>query len=211
MSASHAERQGRVFAPIVGYTTRRHLLVDLDNCTLTKAKGIARLVMERWNKVGDCLILRSSEGSHRITMIATAEPGHVIEYNRDNYMLVFDGQIGYNLCCKILETLAGLDVLNEAFMEIRLFRGDLTLRVSPKEYGDRYVPIPEPVSFVVNPWTVQHDGLIDNFLEALEISKRLFQEKTRPWPSRESQSPLGPFLLLRHHLLSRIETRSSVP
>lgn len=51
---------------ICGYTTKEHLLVDLDNCSLRKALCIAKMIMKDYPDVGDCLVVQCAEDSHHL-------------------------------------------------------------------------------------------------------------------------------------------------
>jgi hypothetical protein len=115
---------------ITGYTTRDHLLLDLDDTTLSKVSRVVKLIMERWPETGDCLVLLSSEKpmSTRIKYSWNNTP--YMERKGSSYHLVFDGRIGWNKAAHICETLAGLKILQKDYEKIRSFRGDMTLRVS---------------------------------------------------------------------------------
>jgi len=115
---------------ITGYTTRDHLLLDLDDTTLGKATHVIQLIMNRWPEVGDCLILISSSKPQRIELRYSWNNSPYMKREGDHFHLVFDGRIGWNKCCHICETLAGLKILEKDYEKIRTFRGDMTLRVS---------------------------------------------------------------------------------
>ena len=135
---------------IIGYTTRRHLLLDLDKTTLTKVTMLTRMIMAQWPEVGDALILRSSEGSGRID---TRYDNFHRPYHRldgDSYHVVFDGLIGYNKACRIIGALAGVHVLNRDYVKLREFRGDMTLRVSPSVLSSGVKPAPVVVAGIKN-------------------------------------------------------------
>jgi len=130
---------------ITGYTTRRHLLLDLDKTTLAKVSRLTRMIMAEWPEVGDALILRSSEGSGRID---TKYDNFHRPYHRldgDSYHLVFSGDIGYNKACRIIEALAGVHILNRDYVKLREFRGDMTLRVSASVLSGGVKPAPVAV------------------------------------------------------------------
>ena len=150
---------------IIGYTTRRHLLLDLDRTTLTKVAMLTRMIMAQWPEVGDALILRSSEGSGRID---TRYDNFHRPYHRldgDSYHVVFDGLIGYNKACRIIEALAGVHILNRDYVKLREFRGDMTLRVSPQVLTSGVKPAPEPVHLISNSHTNLRGGYIQQYLE----------------------------------------------
>lgn len=166
--------------PIVGYTTRRHLILDLDSVTLYKARSIARKIMWEWPKVGDCLLILSSEGTHRLGVRYTRMGRPLVIYARDNYHLVFDNGIGYNLSCRICETLAHLGILNRDYVKIREFRGDMTLRVGPAVLLERYKPVPRVIERVFNNFTRRRDGYIPHYLRFKKKVERVFCEVATP-------------------------------
>lgn len=111
---------------------------------------LTRMIMEQWPEVGDALILRSSEGSGRID---TKYDNYHRPYHRldgDSYHVVFDGLIGYNKACRIIEALAGVHVLNRDYVKLRTFRGDMTLRVSPQVLASGVKPAPVAVAGIKN-------------------------------------------------------------
>lgn len=148
-------------------------MIDLDNSSLTKAVRLASTLILTWKHIGDCLILQSSGGTHRITTMPQCEPNKIIHYNRDNFMLIFDNIISYNLVCKIIEILAGLEIVQPAYFEIRKFRGDVTMRVSSKSYSDRLIGPPGKVGYVWNPYVKKGDGKIRDFEDYLEKVQNL--------------------------------------
>ena len=159
---------------ILGYTTRRHLLLDLDDTGLPMAMRIARLIQENWPLVGDCLILQSSWAPLKVELRYSWNNWPWIKVTRPSHHLVFDGLIGYNRACRICEVLAGLRVLPKAFMEIRGFRGDMTLRVSSAPMRDKERPTPQIVARVQAPRPIQRGGYIDQFVNLKKIGERLF-------------------------------------
>lgn len=133
---------------IVGYTTRDHLLLDLDETSKFKASRLAQLIIESYPDVGNCLILESSTPSKQ-SYLKYDDKGVPLEYwVKQNYHLVFDAYVGYSRCVHIIETLAELNVLQSEYLEIRQFRGDMTLRVSPKWLHHRVIEAPKTCAFV---------------------------------------------------------------
>ena len=98
-------------APVLGYTTRRHLLLDLDNTTLSKVIKLARAIMTQWAKVGDCLICLTSRKTYVIKTDYYGDNTPFTKRRSDSYHLIFDNGIGYNLCVKVCEALAALGAL----------------------------------------------------------------------------------------------------
>ena len=135
---------------IAGHTTRRHLLLDLDDTTLSKAVRIVKLIMERWAEVGDCLILQSSEKCDTVKLAYSWNNAPYMKRVGSSYHLVFDGLIGWNKCCHICETLAGLHILEKDYAKIRTFRGDMTLRISPALLSTGLKPAPVAVCGIKN-------------------------------------------------------------
>lgn len=166
-------------------------MIDLDNSCLSKAVLLSKMLIRDYPSIGDCLILKSSDGTHRITVKPQCEPNKIIHYNRDNYMLVFNNIITYDLVCHIIEILAHLDIVDQAYFEIRKFRGDITLRVSSKSYSDRFIPPPERVAYVYHDSTCRRFGMILEFEKYLDIMKRI--EAT----PNKSLSPLFSFFDIR--------------
>lgn len=166
--------------PILGYTTRRHLILDLDNSTLEKTIRISKLIMRDYNKVGDCVIMRSSKGSGKEYLRYTRMGRALRIYKRDNYHLVFDNGIGYNTSCRICAVLASIGILNKDYVRIREFRGDMTLRVSSSILLAGNKPVPVQVAYVHNPYTLRKDGWILYYLRCLNIARSLFSRGPLP-------------------------------
>ncbi len=162
MSSKSPPRRG---LPVLGYTTRRHLILDLDNTTIDGARWVTKKIMLEWPKVGDCLILRSSDKPDRIRLVHNKWGRPLLYHDRSNFHLVFDNGIGYNLSCRICGVLAGLGILNPDYLKIRKFRGDMTLRVGMLiKYNEiKYPPILEKLTY--NNFTSRRDGFIDHYLE----------------------------------------------
>lgn len=159
---------------IVGYTTRDHLLIDLDDISDIKARGIAKIIMHEFHEVGDCLILRSSttKEDHYWSYSRFGRP--LFWVKRNNYHIVFDNVIGYNKCCKICAFLAELNVLEKSYIYCRNFRGDMTLRVSPATMSWGVKEAPKPIECLTNIYTAKKDGKIDEFLRFRRAALSLF-------------------------------------
>ena len=170
---SYASPPRRGF-PIVGYTTRRHLILDLDNTTEYGARAIVKKIQWEWPKVGDCLILKSSEKPDRVRLIFNKWGRPLLIHDRRNFHLVFDNGIGYNLSCRICRVLAELRILNPDYVRIREFRGDMTLRVSPAVLYNEVKPIPSIVEWVYTAYTTRRDGYIQNYLKVKKGVEMLF-------------------------------------
>jgi len=171
MYSASSPRRG---SPIIGYTTRRHLILDLDNANRLGARAIAKKIMWEWPKVGDCLILSSSTKPDRIRLVHNKWGRPLLYHDRENFHLIFDNGIGYNLSCRICRVLAGLGILNPDYVKIREFRGDMTLRISPAYLYDEVKPIPHIVEWVYNDFTTRRDGYIRHYLKVKKGVERLF-------------------------------------
>jgi len=147
----------------------------LDDTGLPMAMRIAKLIQENWPEVGDCLILQSSWAPLRVELRYSWNNWPWIKVTRPSHHLVFDGLIGYNKCCRICEVLAGLRVLPKAFMEIRGFRGDMTLRVSSAPMRDKERPAPMVVARVQAPIPGHRGGYIEEFINLKKIGERLLR------------------------------------
>lgn len=157
---------------ILGYTTRDYLLLDLDDTDLGRAVKLARKVMEFYPKVGDALILRSSnkELEIRYTYYRRRPKMRV---QRENYHLVFNNRIGYNSCCRICEALATFGVLERSYMRCRGFRGDMTLRVSTSPISGGPKPAPVAVLGLKNPLTNEPGDGIEKYLDFCRGASKL--------------------------------------
>ena len=159
---------------IMGYTTREHLLLDLDETTFLKAVSLAEQIQQSWPCVGDCLILQSSIPSKK-SYLKYDENGRPWEkWVYQNYHLVFNNYIGYDKSVAIIDTLVGLDALQPEYKEIRLFRGDMTLRVSPKWLTHRTIPSPTTKLYLPNGESTENDKGIKNYVAVLKATKQLF-------------------------------------
>ena len=141
---------------------------------------IARLIQKEWPRVDDCLILQSSWAPLKVELRYSWNNWPWVKVTRPSHHLVFDGLIGYNTCCHICEVLAGLQVLPKAFVQIRGFRGDMTLRVSPAAMRDKERPAPVVVARVQTLHNGHHDGYIEEFMNLKKIGDRLFLGECLP-------------------------------
>jgi hypothetical protein len=135
---------------ILGYTTRTYLLLDLDGTTLHNVLGLVREIMASWRNVGDALIMYSSKCTGDGITVYHPNSQRFSRHGRQNFHVIFSNAIGYDRCVKIILTLFEFGVLNEDYVDIRKFRGDMTLRVSNKVLQERTMPKPAPVAYVEN-------------------------------------------------------------
>lgn len=158
---------------ILGYTTRDHLLLDLDETSFCRVVSLANQIMESYPDVGHCLIVESSTPS-KTSYLKYDDNG--IPHERwvyQNYHVVFDAPIGYERCVAIIDTLVGLDVLPPEFKEVRMFRGDMTLRVSAKWLHHRVIPPPNVVYAMRNPRANKSYDNIGRYRRLLEIGQSI--------------------------------------
>jgi len=181
---------------VMGYTTRRHLLLDLDKTTLTKVMLLARLIQQFYIKVGDALIIISSVGTYKQRIRYTKYGRPLVVRSLDNYHVVFDATIGYNSCCRIISTLAVLGILNRDYLKIRTFRGDMTLRISPMVCLSGIKPMPYPMWLLQSKHLYKRGGNIDKYLSALRNAYAMWTKQ------RFCFEPLS--LFQRNPLLKRL-------
>jgi hypothetical protein len=160
-------------ALIVGYTTRRHLMLDLDNSSLSKVCGIARAIMHSYPEVGSCLVVSSSDRPLEVELKYSWNNQPWIKRTGSNYHLVFNNDVGYNKIATICETLGTLNILEGSFMKMRKFRGDLTLRVSPSVLTTGVKPAPVPIVGLRNKEATREDGEILEYLRILHTVNEL--------------------------------------
>ena len=154
---------------IVGYTTSNHLLLDLDNTTYQKVRALSKLIIQHFPKVGDALIMQSNT-PRNIPMKYPTPTIKPLDFQYvSSYHLIFNNIIPYDYSCEIIEILASLDVLNEDYVKIRKFRGDMTLRVSPAYLYNETKPVPMIKGYIKNNKNKGHDGMIWKYLRLLDI------------------------------------------
>jgi hypothetical protein len=135
---------------IIGYTTREHLLLDLDETDIYKVARLAKQLIREYSEIGDILILGSSTPS-KLNYTKFDKKGiPQWRFTYQNFHLVADNIISYDRSLEIIDCLVELDVLQPEYREIRLFRGDMTLRTSCKPLVNRTVPPPEPLYLINN-------------------------------------------------------------
>ncbi len=135
---------------IVGYTTVDYLLLDLDDADFDKVVSLGHMLTKEYD-LGSFLVMRSSGNSKNkpvycpVGNFAFQQKLMWQKTVSGNYHIVFGRKIGYDKICSIVETLAGLGVLNNEYSNIRQWRGDITLRISADNSTNGYRPPPEPV------------------------------------------------------------------
>jgi len=151
-----------------GYSTSRHLLLDLDNTTLSKAKKLVVLLRKEYPEIGSALICESSPPKSSEVFLQHCTGLHKSLQQRElgSYHVIFSGKLSWSRIMKIVKTLAELQILNKDYIRIRNFRGDLTLRVSEKVTSSGVKPRPKPVAFV-GTRCGDGNGFIDDYLLCL--------------------------------------------
>jgi hypothetical protein len=162
---------------IIGYTTKEHLLLDLDETSLSAVSNLAILLIKQYPEIGHVLILSTSKPAKTkyIKFDAKGLPHDCLSYQ--NFHMVTDNIIGYHKCLEIIDVLVGLNVLQPEYKEIRQFRGDMTLRVSPKPLKGRLVDSPKIEMLIINRLTKKHDHKITEFAEFYNATKNINYEK----------------------------------
>lgn len=145
---------------VFGYTTRNHLIIDLDNTSYFKVSKLVDMLMRNYPEIGHCLILQSSTSK----MIEVEYLTPLAEYRkktiRNNYHAVFNNFVNYEYCCNIIEALAILGAVNADYVNIRKMRQDMTLRVSKVVNKESIKKPPLVMHFVINPYAKkQEDGI----------------------------------------------------
>lgn len=157
---------------IVGYTTKDHLLLDLDETSLFDVSKLAILLIREYPEIGNVLILSSSTPSKPNYTKFDAKGIPQFRFTYQNFHIVTDNKIGYDRCLEIIDDLVELDVLQAEYRKIRLFRGDMTLRTSAKPLVHRTVPPPKVEQLIINRLCGIHDGKIIEFCQFLDNTKK---------------------------------------
>jgi hypothetical protein len=167
------------FGPIIGYTTRQHLLLDLDNTNERKAIKLQGFIQRSWPEVGNALLVqtRADRSEVDVGYRHWPHPAPVILVYHGSYHLVFDNFIGYERCTDIIAALAELNALPAAYKDIRAFRGDMTLRISRKVGSDDVAEVPKPVCYLAYGFKLKnkprHLHGIALYLRALRAFRKL--------------------------------------
>lgn len=161
---------------VAGYSTRQHLLLDLDNTTLAKVELLVRLIQREFPNVGDALIVQSS--NHTPLQQLLYIPCKPITHMRigNNYHVVFDNRIGYNACDYILQLLTDIGIFERIADKLRGLRRTMTLRISPKIQLIGNQPCPLPLKVIKSKHTNKHDYMIAEYLAWLQVAWSYFKE-----------------------------------
>ena len=119
---------------ITGYTTRDHLILDLDKShSLWATQRLVQMIQRDFSFVGDCLISESSW---------------------DGFHCIFDNKIKWYKILRICSMLQGLNIVNRDYFKVRKFREDLTLRVSSIDRGEEKSEAPIPKLLIMSERTM---------------------------------------------------------
>ena len=155
----------------IGYTTRQHLCLDLDDTTFFHASRLVQMVMQQYPEVGNALLLCSSRPKYAEKWVYPPGKNMYIKRRRHNFHAVFNNFIGYEACCQIIANLAHLGVLNEQYIKIREMRNDMTIRTSSTANVDGVKPKPYIVDFVYNYRSRENGNGIRLFMALLKASR----------------------------------------
>lgn len=158
---------------VIGYTTREHLCIDLDNTSYPKVLQLAEMIMKYYPYVGDCVIMISSSRRFHQQINYTPPKGIRIQTVRNNYHIIFNNEMHYEKSCIIIETLAYLDVLDEAYIRIRMMRNDMTLRTNKTVLIDGTKPAPKFCAWIKNRFTQKEGKGIETYLSFYLLSNSL--------------------------------------
>lgn len=136
----------------IGYTTRNHLCLDFDNTSYFKVANLVKILMRNYPEIGDCITLVSSRPPQLERWKYPPGKPPQKQTRAHNYHVVFNNRLSYERSCKIIETLAYLGVLDEAYIKIREMRNDMTLRVSQTVNVEQTKPKPALIEYIQNPY-----------------------------------------------------------
>lgn len=136
----HSEEE-KVNRTIVGYTTKEHLILDLDKSSNQHiVENLVSLLQHEYPEIGDCLISRSSH---------------------DGFHCIFDNRLSWKRIMQICGSLTGLNIVNKNFVKVRTFREDLTLRITSIDRGLEKSEAPIPKQILVKGILIIRPSLVD--------------------------------------------------
>lgn len=169
---------------VAGYSTRTHLLLDVDNTQMPKVLLLTQYLQREYPHVGNALLVLSSLHTPQQTLYYMPQTAPIPLQIANCYHVVFDNTIGYNSCDYILRVLTGLDVFKKMADKLRGLRCCMTLRISPKIKMVGIDPCPYPLFILDSPYTSRHDGMINEYLKALRVAYDYFSKYLfAPFPS----------------------------
>jgi hypothetical protein len=165
---------------IFGYTTRRHLLLDLDNKSLKQAIFITKSVTNTYD-LGDALILISSQKEEDFGIRYIQNEVQLYHIRPYSFHVVFDKYKDWQYLQKVISTLAELGVVEESFNEVRTWRGDLTLRISPKLPKVPFSPVPVYYVYSSDNYHGRGNyGIMDYYMTLINYVDKFDNEDKKP-------------------------------
>jgi len=159
---------------IVGYTTQQHLCLDLDQTSQHDANELVRLIQKSYPEVGDALLVISSFGSGKWVLKGDGEGVTHEMLDRDSFHVIFTDRIPYSKSCDIISTLAELDAVNREYVNIRLMRNDMTLRVSETHNVEGTKSAPMPMKWIRKRKNTKKRGMVQQYMLLWTSVRRLF-------------------------------------
>jgi len=153
----------------IGYTTREHLCLDLDNTSVTKVFNLIDMLMQNYPQLGNALVLESSSGKLCEKWNYLVSGFLEFHVKRSNYHIIFNNYVGYEFCCHVIETLAELGVINKEYIRIREMRNDMTIRVSQTVNVEGVKQKPRIICLIINPFCEQKTAGIYRFLRLFKL------------------------------------------
>ena len=138
---------------VSGYSSRHHLLLDLDNTTPYKAIKLTEWILSKWKDLHACLLMISSTQDD-IGIFYMVRDGNVLPHvsvRRWNIHAIFDGWQSTKQVRRRMTTLSDIGVISKVYHDISKFRNSMTLRISSKLAEDRYRPVPAYLTYLGNP------------------------------------------------------------
>lgn len=128
--------------PVVGYSTTKHMLLDLDGINACQLYRALRVIE---NLIGHTSYVICISSIKSIFMIRDSfdRPVFMHDVPRINVHVILEKEMNYPKITYYYDVLAGLGILDEKHVEMRRKRLDVTLRVSPKGV----IPPPLPVIY----------------------------------------------------------------
>lgn len=131
---------------ILGYSTDWHMLLDLDKIDLWRAQRITASLIKDQPWLGCGLVLQSSASGFHV---------------------VFDEPAEWDRLLSLTDLLSELHIVNRQYRTLRHWRGDLTLRISPKVGSKSIAEVPTAKCYVHSAVKCCHAHGIATYLECL--------------------------------------------
>jgi len=155
--------------PVVGYSTRRHILVDIDNANVITLYRLPAII-SRLLGYSNYIVCLSSVKKIPISYSPRLNAMTQAEQIRLNFHIVFEKSMLYDLATNFYHLLQELGIVHENYVEMRLKRGDATLRISPKGV------IPPPLPLFYRKSRPMYDENLYAYLMALEAFREVPEE-----------------------------------